>query len=314
MLNLPDEMLYKIREDLGQKEANRLTRTCHSLHSFFQNDVDTPLLNDLQNGVVYAGKDEELEKELEPIMKNRPDLLFRKLEITDGARRTFINCSLWQYMIWSKDWHRWSQALPHIPKELYAEAYQQLLELETPGRKHGPCYDATPLKKALESYKQKYQEFNFDNQQTAKKDAILVELWCKGVGVAQCGVSVALANQYSRDDRSFYPCPDFEKDTILPRTLKFYNGLTDDSCVWFPLLDGLGSDFAIIRAWDTRGPGAGGVGESVWLRIAWVDLVAVTAWDEVGTKKLLALKQFLKSELEYKNSPAQWPSSGYVIS
>ena len=311
MLNLPDEMLYKIREDLGQKEANRLTRTCHRLHSFFQNDVDTPLLNDLQNGVVYAGKDEELEKELEPIMKNRPDLLFRKLGITDGARRTF-NCSLWQYMIWSKDWHRWSQALPHIPKELYAEAYQQLLELATPGREHGPCYDARPLKKALESYEQKYQEFDFDNQPTNEKEAILVELWCKGVGGAQRGVSVALANQYCRNGRSFYPCPDFEKDTTLPRKLKFDNWL--DESVWFPLLDGLGSDFAIRRGRRGCAEGAtvalGRAGEGR----RGADLVEVTAWDEVGTKKLLALKQFLKSELEHKNTPAQSPSSGYVIS
>lgn len=80
--------------------------------------------------------------------------------------------------------------------------------------------------------------------------------------MAQRELPAHVVHEYCRPDRSFDPCPAINEPT-LPRVLTFYNCITANNALWFPLSSssvGLGVDFGLIRrmvlerAWGTSGP------------------------------------------------------------
>ena len=100
-------------------------------------------------------------------------------------------------------------------------------------------FDFHSLITALETYVNNYDRWDFHKRERA---------WTS-IGKAQRDVPAHIAHEYCRLDRSFYPEPLFNEET-LPRvlTLNNYNGTNDKA--WYPLTSpssGPGFDFVITR-------------------------------------------------------------------
>lgn len=300
LLSLPRDALRLLRPMLSLKDLSSLTRTCRGLRGIFQPELIDIRFQQLRTAVANGKRDD-----VEKILKTHPDLLLKKSQGNDSPL---------QMAAWGLNWHMWAVMLNYLPKEKYQEAGAQLQELETPGRERGRHYDATPLINALQNYVQRHRDLDYDNHSTSEKAAELTLLWCKGVGLPQRMIPIALVLEYCRKDHSFHPTPNYENDTAPPTdtTTEFYDWTQSRWALWFPLPEGLGSTFAIVRAVSQPAR----VLRCLSLAAAEIDLAAVTAWYEVGQKKLLELKQILQNPvLSQEAVPAvQTPTPGCCVS
>jgi hypothetical protein len=312
---LPRDVLTNvIGPYLGLQGRSRMARSCRQLHGFFQSGINKVRLMELQTAVLTCKA-----SDIANILEANPYLLLQKSTTTDGAGRTFQNCSPLQNAIWSMAWILWPLLLNYLPKEKYFEALKQILELEDMDREHGAHYDATPLINALRNYAQRCRDLDYDNHPTPEKEAELTHLWCKGVGQPQRIIPMALVLEYCSGTGPFFlPEPRYnENDVALPNNINTevidrrfsvlrppivpgfpMKKVNSTDFYWFPLPKGLGDVFAISGwlggcGWGAC-PGAFGI-EFVSCVDAKINLVAVTTWYEAATKKLLALKQTLQN-------------------
>ncbi len=122
--------------------------------------------------------------------------------------------------------------------------------------------------------------------------------WMK-IGLAQRDVPAHVINEYCRNDRAFYPCPDFIEDK-LPRESAFYNYISDKDETLFSLgvsaSSGLGFNFSLVRGGFTEAlaPASGRYERAGnWPAFAVHDLAAVSRLDEVRTADLTRSREIL---------------------
>ncbi|OGV37933.1 MAG: hypothetical protein A3E88_03295 [Legionellales bacterium RIFCSPHIGHO2_12_FULL_35_11] len=149
------------------------------------------------------------------------------------------------------------------------------------GSKH---FDITPLKTAYKEFARIYSDWQKSDLNSGE-DAVMAA-WMN-VGKAQRDLPIHYVNELLRRDRLFYPCPEFNEET-LPRELRCYNNTTKKMERFFPLLltetSGLGVDVALYTMrkavhadnWTvTMAP--------VLFAASGFDLMAFTYLDEVRT-------------------------------
>jgi len=148
-------------------------------------------------------------------------------------------------------------------------------------------FDFHSLITALDTFVTHFDRWNYHQQEAA---------WMK-VGMAQRDVPAHWAHEYCRQDRAFYPRPEFNEAT-LPRAFRFSNIISGWGS-WFPLessKSGLGFDFALMRV--ERGHCRARGGSPRWDArprplSAKHDLVAIMRLDEVRTVDLTQSREHL---------------------
>lgn len=261
---------------LSLKDLSRLTRTNKETYSLFKKPLAERRL--LQH--VVFGEQEQAEK----MLKSNPALLLYKGNVTDYSLRTFNGITAFQYALWALDRHMWTMLLKYLPREEATKQLHDHIHNQTSYKdSHGGSYDFAPLINALKAYLN-----GFHNQ-------IENEHRSEMINRAQRLVPVHVVNEYCRNDRSFYPLPQFNEDN-LPRSVTFYNYITRDDASWFPLISNtLRVDFARGARMSCQ---AGNPSDS-WGDTT-IDLAAIVALSKVRTAELDKLKQHLLN-------PAQAP-------
>ena len=228
----------------------------------------------------------------EELIKKNVGLLLSPGRVTDLSDRTFESVTAFQYALWALDWHIWKMILKYIPKEA---AVEQLAALESKGLgQHGKHFSFEAITQALKKYVDNAAAWNYDQR--------AVDQWCKGVGGAQRLLPAHVINEYCREDRSFYPCPNFAEEK-LPRTRtgQYFTSGKD----WFTETYSnklCGVSFAFVRGdarwgastWAGSGVVCCGVRAAAGAGVA-TDLNALQSLSKTRTQQLEALKSQLKS-------------------
>lgn len=260
---------------------------------------------------VAKGRQEEAEALLTATPDNTQTLLRNPGIFTDYSERTF-NCTAYEYAYWAKDTHMCRMLESHMDEDTKALMLERIdandatgLSFKQNGKEQRSAhFDLTELKTALQAYIDGFNTWfaAIDADVVNNLDAINLDpmdaAWML-VGKAQRNIPAHIAQEYCREDRSFFPTPQFN-ETALPRVLTFYNSLTEASDSWFPLLSansGLGFDFGVIRASAPR-PTAQDMAHSC--NGVLKDWKAITLLDEVRTSDLAISRDHL-------NPPASAP-------
>ena len=256
---------------------------------------------------IAKGNQEKADKLLTENPERTQELLNSHGTFTDYSGRTF-NCTAYEYAYWAKDTHMRRMLEPRMDEATKVAMRTRIDGIERDGltySQHGAeinskHFDLTKLTTALQNYVDGYDNWERTDNWDAKKAA-----WMQ-VGLAQRDVPVHVMNEYCRPDRSFAPVPPALKlefdETSLPRVLTFYNYATgSDSTPVFPLdvssIAGLGFEFSLFSveagsAGACLGPDAV-PGAAVGLRMALIDLAAVSRLDEVRTADLTQSRENL---------------------
>ncbi|HHF0524011.1 TPA: hypothetical protein ACTUT5_000231 [Legionella anisa] len=230
------------------------------------------------------------QQQADNILRNNPEraqqLLTTPGTFTDYSGRKF-SCTAYEYAYWAKDTHMCRMLEKFMDDNTKAQMLARVESIEKHGlayQQHGHSYqtqhfDMTPLITALKEYSDGFRQWNMEDNYSAMKAA-----WMK-VGLAQRDVPAHVAQEYCNPDRSFYPCPGFNEET-LPRVLNLLNGNS-----WFPLTESppsLGSKFALTRMNRERGAYS-----TDFSPIPFADLEAVRHLDKVRTADLIPLRENL---------------------
>ena len=293
----PEVLLARITDEQFEKLPDAIKVACHA-HPAFQT---RQFLH-----AVAKGRQDEADDLLTASPANRQDLLRIPGVFTDYSGRTF-NCTAYEYAYWAKDTHMCRMLERHMDDETKAYMLVRIDDIERPdaatGQPMGLVYsqggfehrsahfNLLPLVDALQRYVDGYNNWERTHNWDAMKAATME------VGILQRDLPVHVVNEYCRPDRSFYPRPEFNEET-LPRSVKFYNCDTQSEQTLFPLvvsdIAGLGIDFALIRGGPVNGGKRrasgrwGGSGE--WRML---DLAAVSHLDEIRTIDLTLSRENL---------------------
>nr|WP_241480467.1 hypothetical protein [Legionella norrlandica] len=240
-------------------------------------------------------------------------LLAQNRSFTDYSGRTFT-CSAYEYAWWAKDTHMCRMLEKYMGENTRSEILKRVQVIEGhqgPGlfkkpkgltyTQQGKVYrsahfDLTPLKNALRTYIEKYDQ-SLKATYTDWKD--LHALWIK-IGFPQRELPAHIVQEYCHPKRSFEEVAkkpallDAANPDNLERQLKFYDLLTGACEAWFtptPFEENsaLGVSFALFRGWYKYGAWArmGVAICNTYVRsIAAIDLSAIEAIDKVRTKDL----------------------------
>ena len=154
------------------------------------------------------------------------------VDITDLAGRKFKQINCFKYAVWALDYHMWTMILKYLSD---AEVIKQIENLNNGEwvEEHGRQVSWQNLINVLGNYVS--GSGAWDSGQCSMH-------WCKEVGGAQLLLPAHVINEYSREDRSFHPCPTFD-DKYLPRT---------GVATWSKNGYKLGIDSAIFRSSGAR--------------------------------------------------------------
>ncbi|KTC65034.1 SidC homolog (plasmid) [Legionella adelaidensis] len=284
---LPEELYSEIAAQLNT-EADKSSLVCVSknIHAFLQ---PGRLFDKFLQRVAYGDQD-KAEKLFKDVYKGNIEkiqaALLHQGTFTDFSGRTF-HCSAYEYAYWAKDTHMCRMLESYMDVTTKAKMLNRIDEIENTGlsyTQHGVeqrtrHFDFTPLIHALKTYIEGYENWIATNSQ-----ALITAAWLQ-IGLAQRDIPAHAAQEYCREDRSFFPCPEFN-ETTLPRNLTFYDAKRECDVFLFPLDSnvGLGFTFALMRgAWSKAAEAAGEVG----FYLAHNDLEAITRLDAVRTADLI---------------------------
>lgn len=230
-------------------------------------------------------------------------LLADNMSFTDYSGRIFT-CTAYEYAYWAKDTHMCrmlEKYMDNTTKHDLLQRVQRIEELVGEGlfkaprgltytqngeEHHSAHFDLTPLKQALKTYIDAYDQ---SPKQTDAEWEALDTLWVK-VGLPQRDVPAHIAQEYCHPNRSFVEVSNnpsllgATNPNNLMRQLKFYNWDTGATDSWFTpgsysSNSGLGFSFAILRG-ACLAPGR----RAGLLRRA--DLAAIEALDKARTDDL----------------------------
>lgn len=165
----------------------------------------------------------------EEMLKENKNLALTSSDLIDCAGRQFKNITGFQYAIWALDWNMWNMIERYMPIEAIQEQIRNLEQGEWV-KAHGTVVSWRNLINALQTYTDHYFDWTATQAQ---------QYWCQQVGGAQLILPAHVINEYCRRDHSFYPCPDFNEETTLPRVI---------DCYWKDIEPKkLGVDFAVAK-------------------------------------------------------------------
>jgi hypothetical protein len=152
--------------------------------------------------------------EAEALLKDKPELAVYSSDVTDLSGRSFKGITAFQYAVWALDFHMWTMIRKYLPNQA---AHEQILQVDKSAwaKQYGASISWQNLIDALQKYIDLCDDSKWSEAATQ---------WKIQVGGAQKLLPVHVVNEYCRPDRPFHPCPDFIKDTTLPRTRKTYEG------------------------------------------------------------------------------------------
>ena len=217
------------------------------------------------------------QKQVEAMLIANNDLAIIPCDFIDCTERHFKQVTALQYAVWVLDWHMWVMILKHIPDPKIVKA--QLLKLINEGvdlKEPGASNYAKSkqvswqnLIDALQTYVNKYATWSYDECSV---------FWCQDVGGAQLMLPAHVINEYSRDDRSFDPCPSFNNNELeLPRC-----GVSD----WIINSNSiLGKDFGWCRGSGSLGFASGGGRGRGLLQASCFDRKAMTTLHKVRVEQ-----------------------------
>lgn len=194
------------------------------------------------------------------MLQAHPELLLERGTATDYSGRTFNNIRPIDYALWSYDHYMLEMMFDAEFDEYHERLREQAADFEAltdpDGLSgHGKHYNTAEVPDALQAY-----------IDACSRGAIideLVNLWVHGVGRAQMKMPAIGVNEYCQE-RAFYPCPNFSRDTELTRTMRDQSG-----GAWFN--QALGENFAMFKLGRGtvggppqrfRGRGPGGAGHT----------------------------------------------------
>ena len=295
----PEALLERITDEQFERLPDAVKVACRA-HPIFQRRQFLPR--------VAKGQQDEADALLTASPAHQQDLLRMPGVFTDYSGRTF-NCTAFEYAYWAKDTQMCRMLERHMDDETKAYMLAHIDEIEridaATGQPVGLVYsqggiehrsahfNLTELVDALQRYVDGYANW----ERTLNYDAMKAA-W-REVGILQRDMPVHVVNEYCHPDRSFYPRPAFNEET-LPRSVRFYNFNPSGEVALFPLVDiaGLGFNFALVRGkWRQASPrmlmGGGGTEEAAH------DLAAISHLDEIRTLDLTRLREsLLPTDLE----------------
>ncbi|MGQ3892784.1 hypothetical protein [Legionella sp. CNM-4043-24] len=231
--------------------------------------------------------------EAKAILARFPELLLETGAAIDIAGYQFTGTAF-EYAVWAMDTHMYTMMLDCLPQNEQGEEIRKgLLEQAEAQKEH---FNFQPLITALQTYVDNFNAWDWPQRQ---------EHWCKVVGLTQRDLPAHVRHEYCYPDRSFSPVPNFT-EKVLPRSLRFFNWVTDSWDNWDAGAAGLGSNFAILRGRD-----AGAFlpcGGRAAARGARHDLAAVTALCKVRTADLISLTQRLQVPIQKLDDVSEAPT------
>ena len=283
---LPAEMVLKVGESLSLKDMALLARTSTYYYGLFQPELRAARL------LLFVARGQQ--DQAHTMLGQFPELLLKCGDVTEYSGRTFKKITAYEYAYWAKDTHMCRMLETHMDNATKDVMLKRINAMKRAGltyEQHGEVrnskhFDFTPLKTALDSYIQGY-----DNWVAAGDWPAMDAAWL-AVGLAQRDMPVHVVNEYCHPNRSFDPIPAFNES--LPRNLTFYNFTTGREHALFPLVvsadAGLGINFAVHRC----RAGAAGSGAGDGVAAARVDLAAVSHLDVVRTADLTQSRENLQ--------------------
>ena len=325
-VNINPTTSHLFKEDIDELKESRLHNEALT--------IDKQLIaNLIEKGVFFA----------EDLLKQSPEFLLERGDITDWGGRTFNNITAFEYALWAKDFKMIEMMLSCIPdtsvgNEIRAALLEQYNQVKAPIEEGGgltytltydqPCLDANgiPIRDAAGNWQTTsvtkthtenhfdvtslltaYEDYDthFDTRTWPQRDAC----WIKIIGTLQRLLPIHLLQRYCSPDTPFYSLPEFTD--IFKRTLQFYNLLSSG---WQSLLSlSLSTDISLIRSevhWAPDRNGAAGVDgiqggppPAPW-RPTFHDLRAIRRVDEVSTNEIEKMIRQL-SQLRHSTEPRQ---------
>lgn len=215
-------------------ETYQLTHVSRNLNSLFK-DSAIRAREKLEKLLRYVAMSNR--KGAESILKENSDLLLMKGEFTDPFNRHFKRISPFQYAVWAQDRHMWDMLKKYMPDDV---AKRQLDELELKGTEHGKFFDFLPLINTFKIFISNYYSLFKSNRES------FVNQLVKEIGGAQRNSVAHLVCEYNRNDRAFFPCPDF-KDTNLPSDLPKFQDISILPSLPVVKDFGIGTEYCLLR-------------------------------------------------------------------
>ena len=265
----------------------------------------------------------------EDLLKQSPEFLLERGDITDWGGRTFKHITAFEYALWAKDFKMLEMMLSCIPNtfdgdEIRAALLEQYNQVKAPIEAGGglnytltyerPNLDAKgiPIRDAAGNWQTTFvteihteNHFDVTSLLTAYQDYdtrfpdFNTRIWeqhdaccIKIIGTLQHLLPIHLLQRYCSPDTPFYPLPEFTG--VFKRATRFYNRNYE---AWESLLySSLSTDFSLFRAtWPWAQP----EGERLYRSdtqswAAPLDLAAIRRVDEVSTNEIeIKIKQQL---------------------
>ena len=315
LTDLPGDITeHEIGEYLDDKDKSTLAVVSKTTQGLFQPARHQTMANKLLLQVIRGEQDKA-----EKILKIRPELLLMTGTATDYSGRTFATTAF-RAALWALDTrymcNMMLDCLPDSPQGVdirqclltqFNEQLQDGLDYTLNGRTiHEVHYDFSPIKAALQTYVDNCPNWEADENWDAMTDQ-----WCKVVGLAQRYFPANVAQHYCDHAESFDPTPAFNKKTFV-RSLVFFYYVSDRHEFWFApttrcARDRLGADFGICRGDRRKGAGAWAraVACGPGVRLARLDLAALTALCEVRTADLVPLMKRLEGPIQKPDADRQ---------
>ncbi len=299
-----DLLVHTLGEFLDTSDMAQLAATNKFYNTLFQ-----PRLRVTQLLVhVVRGQQDEADA----LLKNHPQLLLERGDVTDCSGRLFKKISAYEYAYWALDTYMCRMLEKHIMvlepssrEKTKVIMLERINEIEAKGLTYMQDYairntihfDFTPLIDALTRYVVlHYLDLSGDWASTTAGFAAWMQ-----VGLEQRKAPLHVLQEYCHPDRNFYPLPNFNEDslqrngyaTVLELEqegphLPNLSLLTDSS--------GLGINFSLVRnsAPDCKRALLLGTHDNGWLGMVSRDVDALRYLNMVRTSELTQLRENLQ--------------------
>ncbi|MBS0349593.1 MAG: protein kinase [Proteobacteria bacterium] len=148
----------------------------------------------------------------EAMIQKDKNLLLTKVSVQDLSKSEFKQITAFQYALWALDWHMWKMFQKYLPLEVQAEQCFLWESKEDKDLPHGKHFSLQPLIDASQIYENELSKRSDKNSDYRK----LGDCY-RSVGNVQSLLPVHVVNEYCHPKRPFFPCPNFQEET-LPRT------------------------------------------------------------------------------------------------
>lgn len=257
------------------------------LSALFNDPVSERLVNQLLQYVVQGEQ-----FKAEAVVKKNSALMFEKAKVTDYSGRTFPSISAWEYALWAYDQPMWEMLQKHFSGDQKKKALEQMEMLE----QNGVSYTFRDFVTKNQTEIQAEPHHNLVLLRVLLKQCMVSQKNIKNltlqVGAAQRMLPVSVVKMYCHYGRA-----SLASVVCLPRphrTLYYGKDGTSPFTDWFPLAEGLGTKFALVRGLGSAAPQPV---ESISSIFAEFDHRRLQYWSVERMSSLTELKESLEASL-----------------